>query len=56
MLFLFLQRLARSEEGQDLLEYGILATMIALFAMGTVGFFGSYINQFYWQTIGAASI
>jgi len=53
---MFLQRLIRSEEGQDLLEYGILASLIALLAMGTVGFFGNFINQFYWQTIGNTSL
>ena len=51
---LLLQRLTRSESGQDLLEYGILASLIALFAMGTVGLFGTYINVFYWKTIGAS--
>jgi Flp pilus assembly pilin Flp len=45
----------RSEEGQDLLEYGLLATLIAIFAIGAVGSVGNVINTVFWQTIAVAS-
>ena len=43
-----------SEEGQDLLEYGLLAALIALVAIGTVTTFGQVIYGVFWQTIQAA--
>jgi Flp pilus assembly pilin Flp len=45
----------RSEEGQDLLEYGILAALIAVIALGAVSIVGNTINTVFWQTIGVAS-
>jgi Flp pilus assembly pilin Flp len=45
----------RSEDGQDLLEYGLLAALIALFAFGAVSTVGNTINTVFWQTIGIAS-
>ena len=44
-------RLRRCEEGQDLLEYGLLVALIALFAMGAVSTLGQTINTFFWQSI-----
>ena len=40
-----------SDEGQDLLEYGLLAVLIAIVAMGAVSFMGAQINAVLWQTI-----
>jgi Flp pilus assembly pilin Flp len=45
----------RSEEGQDLLEYGLLAALIAVFAIGAVTSVGNIINTVFWQTIALAS-
>jgi Flp pilus assembly pilin Flp len=45
----------RSEEGQDLLEYGILAALIAVIALGAVQIVGNTINTVFWQTIAVAS-
>ena len=43
----------RSEEGQDLLEYGLLAALIAIIALGAVQAVGNTINQVFWTTIAA---
>jgi pilus assembly protein Flp/PilA len=45
----------RSEEGQDLLEYGLLAALIAVIAIGAVTTVGNTINVVFWQAIGASS-
>jgi Flp pilus assembly pilin Flp len=44
----------RIEDGQDLLEYGLLASLIALFALGAVGLLGEHMNRFYWDAIGTS--
>jgi Flp pilus assembly pilin Flp len=44
-------RLRRDEEGQDLLEYGMLCALIALFALGAVSTVGQTIHTIFWQTI-----
>ena len=46
-----LNRQRRSEEGQDLLEYGLLVALIALFAIGAVGIVGETIHTVFWQSI-----
>jgi Flp pilus assembly pilin Flp len=40
-----------SEEGQDLLEYGLLAALIALFALGAVAAVGQTIYGVFWKSI-----
>jgi Flp pilus assembly pilin Flp len=45
----------RSDEGQDLLEYGLLAALIAVFAIGAVTSVGNIVNTVFWQTIALAS-
>ena len=44
-------RLRRSEEGQDLLEYGLLVALIAIFAMGAVTAVGNTVHDVFWQSI-----
>jgi pilus assembly protein Flp/PilA len=44
-------RLRRSEDGQDLLEYGLLAALIAIVAIGAVTTVGSTIHTVFWQAI-----
>ena len=47
-----LRRWTATEDGQDLLEYGLLASLIALFAMAAVGLIGDHMNRFFWTAIG----
>ena len=46
-----LARLARQGDGQDLLEYGLLAALIAIFAMGAVAAVGTKIYNVFWTNI-----
>jgi Flp pilus assembly pilin Flp len=46
-------RLRRTEDGQDLLEYGLLMALIAVFAIGAVSVLGNTINTVFWQSIAA---
>lgn len=45
------RRLTRPEDGQDLLEYGLLASLIAIFALAAVRLVGDQINTVLWETI-----
>jgi Flp pilus assembly pilin Flp len=47
-------RFRRSEDGQDLLEYGLLAALIAIIAMGAVMQVGNVISQVFWTTIAGS--
>ena len=47
-------RLALRNEGQDLMEYGILAALIAVVAVASVTALGSTVNSVFWQGIGQA--
>ena len=49
-----LGHLARRTEGQDLLEYGLLAALIAVVAVAGVTTLGSTIYTVLWQGIGQA--
>jgi Flp pilus assembly pilin Flp len=44
-------RLRRSEDGQDLLEYGLLGSLIALVALGAVTAVGQTIQNVFWSAI-----
>jgi Flp pilus assembly pilin Flp len=44
-------RFRRDEEGQDLLEYGLLCALIGLFALGAVSTVGQSIHTLFWQAI-----
>jgi Flp pilus assembly pilin Flp len=44
-------RLRRSEDGQDLLEYGLLMALIAIFAIGAVSVLGNTIQNVFWAAI-----
>jgi Flp pilus assembly pilin Flp len=46
-------RLRQSEDGQDLLEYGLLMALIAVFALGAVSTLGNTINTIFWQSIAS---
>ncbi len=45
------RRLGRREQGQDLIEYAMLAALIAIFAVGSITTLGQQINTVLWQTI-----
>jgi len=45
------QRFVRRDRGQDLLEYGLLAALIALAAFVAVTTVGNTINTVFWQAI-----
>jgi Flp pilus assembly pilin Flp len=40
-----------SDDGQDLLEYGLLAALIAIVAIGAVTVVGQTIYTVFWQSI-----
>jgi Flp pilus assembly pilin Flp len=44
------------EDGQDLLEYGLLASLIALFTLAAVQTVGQHMDKFFWQAIANSSI
>jgi Flp pilus assembly pilin Flp len=48
-------RLAREDDGQDLLEYGLLCALIGIIALGAVSTVGNTINTVFWQVIGSTS-
>jgi Flp pilus assembly pilin Flp len=43
--------LRHEEDGQDLLEYGLLAALIALVALGAVRTLGQTIYNVFWSAI-----
>ena len=49
--WMFLRRFARAEHGQDLVEYGMLAALIAVVAIAAVTTLGTQIRVVLWQTI-----
>ena len=51
-----IRRFRRSEEGQDLLEYGLLAALIAIVALASVTQVGQVIMSVFWSAIAAASV
>ena len=47
------RRFRRSEEGQDLLEYGLLAALIAVIAIAAVSAVGNTIYTVFWTSIAS---
>ena len=45
------RRLRREEDGQDLLEYALLCSLIAIVAFGAVSTVGNTIHTVFWQVI-----
>ena len=52
----FFRQFGRADEGQDLLEYGLLAALISVFALGAVAGLGQTIMTVFWTAIAAASV
>ena len=44
----------KSEEGQDLLEYGLLAALIAIVAIGAISTLGQTVFNVFWKTIAVS--
>ena len=51
-----LRRLALADTGQDLLEYALLASLIAVVAFGAVTNVGNTINTVFWSAIASANV
>lgn len=47
-----LNHLIRRDDGQDLIEYGLLAVLIAVVVVAGVTAVGSTIMSVFWQAIG----
>jgi Flp pilus assembly pilin Flp len=45
------EKFPTAEEGQDLLEYGLLAALIAIVAIGAVSSVGNTIYSVFWKSI-----
>jgi Flp pilus assembly pilin Flp len=45
----FTLRLVRDEQGQDLIEYALLATFVSLLAIVGAGILGTALNNWYGQ-------
>jgi Flp pilus assembly pilin Flp len=50
-VFSALARFVHRDDGQDLLEYGLLVVLIAIVALAAVGTVGTTINSLFWQPI-----
>ena len=51
-----LVRLMRDDEGQDLVEYAMLVSLIALVCVAGVGTFGTAVNDFFVTLSGSAPL
>ena len=50
---ILLQRLGKRDDGQDLLEYGLLASLIALVVLASASLLANQITDVYWGAIAA---
>lgn len=48
------EKFPKADDGQDLLEYGLLVALIALVAIGAVSAAGQTIYNVFWRTIPAS--
>jgi Flp pilus assembly pilin Flp len=53
MTVAYLRRLARRNDGQDLLEYGLLASLIAMAVIAALATVGDVIDNVLWRAIAA---
>jgi Flp pilus assembly pilin Flp len=54
IVFKAVRWLVRSDEGQDLVEYGLLAALIAIVAVTGVSAVGKNVYDLFWSKIGNA--
>jgi len=52
--FAAIGRFGRTTEGQDLLEYGLLAALIAVVTVAGISMVGTTIFNVFWNSIGQA--
>ena len=50
-----IERFRRTDEAQDLLEYGMLMALIAIAAIGAISAVGNTIFNVFWSAIAATS-
>jgi pilus assembly protein Flp/PilA len=55
-LMVMVGRLVRQDDGQDLLEYGLLVVLIAIVALAGVTTVGNTIRTAFWDVIAAANL
>ena len=48
------RRFLRQQDGQDLVEYGLLMALIAIIAMGAVSTVGNVVTNVFWTTIASS--
>jgi Flp pilus assembly pilin Flp len=49
-----IEHLVRGTDAQDLLEYGLLAALVAVVAIAGISAVGNTVFTVFWQSIGAA--
>jgi Flp pilus assembly pilin Flp len=49
----WIRRFTKDTDGQDLVEYGLLASLIAVFAMGAVKLMGDTVSNVLWGSIAS---
>ena len=54
-MLIAVSRLIRKEDGQDLIEYGLLMMLIAIGAIVAVASTGNALNSILWQTIASSA-
>ena len=54
-MLIAVSRLFRKEDGQDLIEYGLLMMLIAIGAIVAVTSTGNALNSILWQTIASSA-
>jgi Flp pilus assembly pilin Flp len=54
-MLLNVRRLVRENDGQDLIEYGLLMMLIAIGAIVAVTSVGNQLNSILWQTIASSA-
>jgi Flp pilus assembly pilin Flp len=55
-MLLRVNQLMREQRGQDLIEYGLLAALIAAVVVIAVGSVGTTLNDFFWVRIANSPI
>ena len=54
--FSIVRRFIGRDEGQDLMEYGLLMALIAIVALGAVQSVGNTVTSVFWNAIAASSV
>ncbi len=54
-MLIVVSRLVRENDGQDLIEYALLAVLIAIGAIVAVTSTGNTLNSILWQTIASSA-